>query len=117
MNKLVLSLAGCLLVGCVHAAKDVMPPEGHAAATQPPIRVVIYFKVPAAEGKQLAAAISEACSCHPVFFRRYDSNALIYEINLPPNHTFASFEKALRAGGMSQGVQAVEQDVLLRHQQ
>lgn len=118
MNKLALSLIGCLLAGCIHAARDTPSAKGRAAATQPPIRVVIYFnQVPAADGKQLAVAISEACSCHPVFFRRYDSNALIYEISLPPNHTFASFEKALRAGGMSHEIQAVEQDVLMRHQQ
>lgn len=85
---------------------------------QPPVRVIIYFnRAPVVDDRQLVVAISEACRCHPVFFRQYGSNAMIYEINLSPNHTFASFEKALRAGSMSQGIQAVEQDVLLRHQQ
>lgn len=118
VNKLALSLIGCLLVGCAHATKDAPSTEGRAVTTQRPIRAIIYFsQAPAADGKQLAAAISEACHCHPVFFRQYSSNALIYEIDLPQSHTFASFEKALLASGVSLGVQAVEQDVLMRHQQ
>ena len=118
MSNLALLLVGCLLAGCAHATKDAPPTEGRAVITQPPIRVIIYFsQSPAADGKQLAAVISEACRCHPVFFRQYSGNALIYEIGLPQNHTFASFEKALLAGGMTLGVQAVEQDILMQHQQ
>lgn len=117
MNKLALSLIGCLLVGCAHATKDAPSTEGRAVTT-PPIRVIIYFfQSPAAERKPLTAVISAACRCHPVFFRQYGSNALIYEIALPQNHTYASFEKALLAGGTSLGIQAVEQDALMQHQQ
>lgn len=118
VNKLVLSLIGCVLAGCAYAAKETMPAEGHADTTQPPIRVIIYFsQPPAADSKQLAGAISEACRCHPVFLRQYNNHALIYAISLPQNHTFASFEKALRAGSLSREIQAVEQDLPMRHQQ
>lgn len=117
-QSMALSLIVCLLVGCAHANKDEPLTEGRAVTMQPPIRVIIYLsQSPAADGKQLATVISEACRCHPVFFRQYNSNALIYEIGLPQNHTFASFEKALRAGGAPLGIQAVEQDVLMQHQQ
>ncbi len=106
------------LIGCAHAAKDAPPTKGRAAAVQPPIRVIIYFsRSPAAGGKQLVAVISEACRCHPVLFRQYGDNALIYELGLPQNNTFAAFEKALLSGGVSLGIRAVEQDVLMQHQQ
>lgn len=106
------------LNGCAHAAKNTSPTEGRATTVQPPIRVIIYFShSPAADGKQLAAVISEACRCHPVFFRQYGDNALIYEIELQQNQPFAAFEKALLAGGKSLGIQAVEQDVLMQPQQ
>ena len=118
MNKLVLLLTGCALVGCAHAIRDGQSTVDTYATMQPPIRVIIYFnQTPAADRKKVAAVISEACRCHAVFFRRYGRDTLIYEISLPQNYTFASFEKALRAGGMSQGIQAVEQDMLMRHQQ
>ena len=117
LNKLALSLIWCLLVGCAHATRDEPHTEEPAATTQPPVRVIIYFShAPAADGKQLAAVISEACRCRPVLFRQYNSNALIYEISLPQTHTFASFEKALLAGGMPLGIQSVEQDALMQHQ-
>jgi len=116
VNKLALSLIGCLLVGCAHASRDVLPTEGHVVTTQP-IRVIIYFShSPATDRKKLTAVISTTCRCHPVFFRQYGSNALIYEIALPQNHSYASFEKALLAGGISLGIQAVEQDALMQHQ-
>lgn len=117
MNKLALSLIGCLLIGCAHATKDALPSQGHAVTTQPSVRAIIHFSSsPAADSKQLASVISEACRCHPVFFRQFGTNALIYEISLPGNHSFASFAKTLQAGGVSLGIQAVEQDKLMRHQ-
>lgn len=117
MNKLALSLIGCLLVGCAHATRDEPPTEERAVTMQPPIRAIIYFShAPAADGKQLSSVISEVCRCHPVFLRQYNSNALIYEISLPQSRTFASFEKALLAGGVPLGIQAVEQDALMQHQ-
>ena len=118
VNKLALSLAGWMLVGCTHATRNESPTERHVVSTQPPVRVIIYFsQSPAADDKQLATVISDACLCHPVFLRQYHSNALIYELNLPQNHTFASFEKALLAGGQQLGIQMVEQDALMQHQQ
>lgn len=117
MNKLALSLLGCLLVGCVHPTRGEPPTEEPATIVQPPIRVIIYIsQAPAADRTQLAAAISEACRCRPVLFRQYNSNALIYEISLPQSHTFATFEKALLAGGVPLGIQAVEQDSLIQLQ-
>ncbi len=106
------------LNGCAHAAKDAPLTEGHAATAQSPMRVIVYFsRAPAADSKQLAAVISEACQCHPVLFRQYGDSALIYELGLPQNNTFSSFEKALLVGGKSLGIQAVEQDALMQHQQ
>ncbi len=117
MNKLAFSLIGCLLIGCAHATKDALPSEGHAGTTQPSVRAIIHFShSPAADSQQLLSVISEACRCHPVFFRQFGNNALIYQISLPENHSFTSFEKALRANGTSLGIQAVEQDKLMRHQ-
>lgn len=117
MNKLALSLLGCLLVGCVHATRDEPITEEPAAGMQPPIRAIIYFShAPAADRTQLAAVISEACRCRPTLFRQYNSNALIYEISLPQGHSFAAFEKALLADGEPVGIQAVEQDALMQHQ-
>ena len=111
-------LLAVTLNGCAHAAKDAPPTKGRAAAVQPPMRVIIYFsRSHAADSKQLAAVISEACRCRPVFFRQYGDNALIYELGLPQNNTFSSFEKALLVGGKSLGIQAVEQDALMQHQQ
>ncbi len=118
MLKLALVLAGCLLTGCAHSTNhDPSIAEG-TAGKQLPVRVIIYFsQASPADGKQLAAVISEACHCSPIFIRPYSSNALIYEIGLPQNHPFALFEKALLAGGVSLGVQAIEQDILMQHQQ
>lgn len=117
MNKLAFSLIGCLLIGCAHATKDAPPSERRAVATQLPVRAIIHFAhSPAADSEQLASVISEACRCHPVFIRQLSNNALIYEISLPENRSFTAFEKALREGGTSEGIQAVEQDKLMRHQ-
>lgn len=117
MNKLALSLIGCVLAGCAHATRDEPPTRGLAATTQPPIRVIIRLaQLPAADDKRLAAAISDACHCHAVFLRQYDSNAVIYEVDLSQGHNFASFERALLAGGEPLGIQTVEQDVMMQHQ-
>ncbi len=110
-------LLAVTLNGCAHAAKDASPAEERAATAQPPMRVIVYFsRTPAADSKQLAAVISEACRCHPVFFRQYSDNALIYELGLPQNNTFAAFEKAMLSGGVSLGIRAVEQDLLMQPQ-
>ena len=111
-------LLAVTLSGCAHAAKDAPLTEGHADTAQPPMRVIVYFShAPAANSTQLAAVISQACRCHPVFFRLYGDSALIYELSLPQNYPFAAFEKAMLSGGVSLGIRAVEQDVLMQHQQ
>lgn len=117
MNKLALSLIGWMLAGCAHSAADEPPTQGLAVTAQLPIRVIIRIaQLPSLDDKRLAAAISDACRCQAVFLRRYDGNAVIYEINLPQSLTFASFERALLASGKSLGIQTVEQDALMRPQ-
>ena len=90
-----------------------MPSAGQSAK-QRPIRTIIYFQGPAAENKQLTSAISEACNCQPVFFRRYLDDALIYEILLPQDETFTAFEKQLMLNVVPLGIKAVEQDTIMR---
>jgi hypothetical protein len=85
---------------------------------QSPVRAIVYFsQLPTADNKQLVAVISQACRCQPVFVRQFGGNALIYEIILSPKQNFALFEEELLASGMPLGVQSVEQDVLMQHQQ
>lgn len=94
--------------------RDEKPP---AAATQTPLRVIVTLAQPPAEGKQqLTAAIAQACQCQPVFVRLYNSNAVIFQIDLAPGQTFASFESALLSGDVSPGIKAVEQDKLMQPQ-
>jgi hypothetical protein len=120
MNKLMLTLTGCLLAGCALATRDTPAPATgtlSALPSQPAIHVIIIFAHQAAEeSKQLTAAIAYACRCNPVFFRKYSNNALIYEVNLPQNQAFPAFEKSLLASGASLGIKAVEQDILLQQQ-
>ena len=83
---------------------------------QRPVRVIISFQNPTADNAQLSVAISEACHCQPVFFRSYLGNALIYEIALPPGHTYSAFEVELMRNAPKLGIKAVEQDSIMQHQ-
>lgn len=110
-------LAGSLLVGCMHSTNHYPPAADGAADNQQPVRVIVFFsRPPVADSLQVMTAISEACRCFPVFIRPYADNALIYEIVLPQGQSFAAFEGAVLVNGISLGVQAVEQDVQMRHQ-
>ena len=87
------------------------------ATAQPPIRVIVFLEqAPPADKKLLTAAIAEACKCDPIFARYYNSNAVIYQINLASGQTFSSFESALLPGDASLGMKAVVQDKLMQHQ-
>lgn len=117
-------LFGYSLVGC--ASSESQPPEfvtpkpvmpsAAQSTKQRPIRIIIYFQRPTADSKQLTSAISEACNCQPVFFRRYLDDALIYEITLPQDETFVALQKQLMLSAASLGIKAVEQDRVMRIQ-
>lgn len=119
LHSVALSLLTYSLVGCALPVspppKDITPSAGRSAM-QPPIRAIIYFQRPTADNKPLAAAISEACNCQPVFFRPYLGDALIYEITLPQGDSFVAFEKALMQNAVQFGIKSVEQDSLMQHQ-
>jgi len=114
-----LLLLGSSLAGCALPAspppKPATPSAGQSAR-QPPIRAIIYFRGPTVENEQLRSAISAACNCQPVFFRRYRADALIYEIALLQDETFATFTKRLMSKSVPLGIEAVEQDRIMRIQ-
>jgi OmpA-OmpF porin, OOP family len=87
-------------------------------ATPPvPIRVIVTLAQPPAEDReQLTAAIAQACQCQPAFVRLYDSNAVIFQIDLAPGQTYASFESALLSADVSPGIKSVAQDKLMQAQ-
>lgn len=88
-----------------------------AAAAQRPIRVIVVVEQAAADTRlQLTPAIAQACQCQPVFVRLYNSNAVIFQIDLAPEQTFSSFERALLQSDVSPGIRAVEQDKLMQPQ-
>ncbi len=77
-----------------------------------PVRAIITFQKPATDNPRLVAVIADACHCAPIFVRPFLGHALIYQISLPPDQTFAVFEKAMLSGGAVLGVVSVEQDSL-----
>lgn len=114
---LVFALAGCSqpTPQPPPVPKTYTPSKGHNAM-QLPTRAIIYFQQATTDSNPLSVAIAKACHCQPVFFRPYLNNALIYEIALPPDHTFAAFAEALMRDGAKLGVKAVEQDSIMQHQ-
>lgn len=114
-----LLLLGYALAGCAFppSAPPVHVTPGAAQSQMvAPVRAIIYFQGPAADSKILIAAISAACNCHPVLFRRYLDNALIYEISLSRDETFATFSQALMLHAESLRIKAVEQDRIMQIQ-
>ena len=81
-----------------------------------PIRVIIYFANATTSNPALDRAVSDACRCQAVFLRQYRDNVLIYEVALQQDQTFASFKQTLLAKKDSLGIQAMEQDAMMRHQ-
>ncbi|MFA6921367.1 MAG: hypothetical protein WC216_05950 [Gallionella sp.] len=110
-----LALAGCS-AQIKSAPLNAMPTSQEIRTMQLPIRVIIYFQSPTEDSKQLFAAISEACLCQPVFFRKYSDDALIYEIALPQGSSLASFEKSLMQNAARLGIKLLEQDRVMQHQ-
>lgn len=117
LHAAVLSLQMLLLAGCASPASVTAagnPPQVNAM--QPSVRLIIYFRQPALNSAQLTAAIADSCRCQPVFLRAYGGDALIYEISLPQQQSFGSFEKKLMQQGERLGIKLLEQDVVMQHQ-
>ena len=86
------------------------PVQAESAATQPPIRVIVFLEqAPPADKQLLTAAIAEACKCEAIFVRFYSSNAITYQINLAPQQTFSTFKSALLPGDPALGMKAIMQ--------
>lgn len=79
-------------------------------------RAIISFQLPTSDSPKLNAAIAEACACQPVFVRPFLVSALIYQIALPADISFAAFAKTLMRNADQLGIHAVEEDRVLRHQ-
>jgi hypothetical protein len=113
---LVSVLAGCAQHPSQSAPmpKATTPNEGHSAMQQR-ARAIVYLQHSATDSDALSSAIAEACRCQPVLFRSYLEDALIYEIALPQELTFAVFAEALMRDAARLGIKAVEQDRVMQH--
>jgi hypothetical protein len=107
-----------LLAGCTFG--NTHPQTGVTASSRSGLaqtfRTIIYFEQPAADSKQLFAAVSAACHCQPVFLSAYSGNSLIYEISLSQGEQFESFESMLMRDAVRLGIKLVEQDRILQPQ-
>ncbi len=110
-----LLLLTCVLTGCGAPVQYAVPAEQQDQA-QSSMRVLIYFNQPTVANQKLAAAIAEACRCQPHYLRQYRPDALIYEVSLPQNYEFASFESALMKNAARLGLRLLEQDRVMQHQ-
>lgn len=116
------SLLLSALAGCAQGPQQtVTVPESYApveqgSAMQRSTRAIIHFQRPTSDNPALSTAIAAACHCQPVFFRSYLDDALIYEIALPPGHSFAAFAEAMMQNADKLGIRTVEQDRILQHQ-
>lgn len=106
-----LSVLMLLLSGCSHPGSNSSSAELPASGVH--IRTIIYFRQPASDNPKLSAAISDACRCQPAFFRSYLGEALIYEITLPSDYTFADFQKALLMHADELGIKSIEEERLI----
>jgi len=93
----------------VPPTKPIAPPEVRSAPAQT-IRIILYFRQPTVNSKQLATAVAEACRCQPAFFRQYRDDALIYIIGLPQDISYAVFENTLLKNAAGLGIKSIEQD-------
>jgi hypothetical protein len=111
---LVLCVAGC--------TNSVAPPpnqESLSISRVSPIRVIItleHLPPPVAYDQQLFPLLADICACPPKFIDQYRTNAIIYEVTLPPDMSFTGFRNWLLDKGGKFGVRAVEQDNLMPHQ-
>jgi len=106
LSVLMFLLSGCAVPGANSSSAELPASGVHA-------RAIIYFRQPASDNPKLSAAISDACRCQPAFFRSYPGEALIYEITLPSDYTFADFQKALLMQADELGIKSVEEERLI----